>query len=28
MPPASKARVFNISGPYAVGKDSVLNNLL
>jgi guanylate kinase len=28
MPPASKARVFNISGPYAVGKDSVLNHLL
>src|ERR1700704_3066905 len=28
MPPASKARIFNISGPYAVGKDSVINHLL
>ena len=28
MPSASKARIFNISGPYAVGKDSVINHLL
>ena len=28
MPPVSKAGLFNISGPYAVGKDSVLNHLL
>lgn len=28
MQPVSKAGLFNISGPYAVGKDSVLNHLL